>query len=112
MIYQSCEAIKSTLATIRDLLARKYQPHNVFLTGSNTWRAPNEESDIDIFVILNEPHQTQAERIRKDLRALLAYHINLALLVFSEVAFALRSSYPSTLTYQISYKGVKLYEAA
>ncbi len=104
--------IESTLTIIRDVLAREYQPQMIFLFGSHAWGTPTDQSDIDICVVLKESNQSQADRIRQGLRALLAYHINLDLLVFTEAEFIPRSTHPSTLAYQISHKGVKLYEAA
>ena len=97
---------------ISSVLAEEYKPQTIFLFGSYAWGIPDEQSDIDICVILKESNQSQVERIRQGLRALLHHHINLDLLVFTEAEFVPRATNPSTLAYQISHKGVKLYEAA
>ncbi len=106
------EEFDTTLKVISSVLAREYNPQTIFLFGSHAWGTPTAQSDIDICVVLKESNQSQADRIRQGLRALLAYHINLDLLVFTEAEFTPRSTHPSTLAYQISHKGVKLYEAA
>lgn len=104
--------LERSLSIITSVLADEYKPQTIFLFGSHAWGTPTDQSDIDICVVLKESNQSQADRIRQGLRALLAFHINLDLLVFTEAEFIPRSTHPSTLAYQISHKGVKLYEAA
>ena len=104
--------IDKTITIIRDVLANEFHPTAIFLYGSQAWGTPDPQSDIDICVILKDSNQSQADRIRQGLRALIHYHINIDLLVFTEEEFLPRSEHPSTLAYQIIHKGKKIYEAA
>jgi len=104
--------LNQSIAVIRDVLAKEFHPSAIFLFGSHAWGTPDAQSDIDICVILKHSELSQADRIRQGLRALLSYHFNLDLLVFTEAEFAPRIAHPSTLAHQIAYKGIKLYEAA
>lgn len=103
---------ESTISIIRDILAKEFRPQAIILFGSQVWGRPGPQSDIDICVILKHSSQSQADRIRQGFRALLAYHLNLDLLVYTEAEFLPRSYDPSTLAYQIAHKGKKIYEAA
>ena len=49
-------------------LVKLYNPQYVYLFGSYAWGKPQQESDLDICVILSDSSQSQAERIRTGLR--------------------------------------------
>ena len=97
---------------IKDHLVRAYHPLAIYLFGSYAWGTPDKYSDIDFFIIVEKSEFDSAERIRIGLRELKDIHADIDLLVFTSAEIAAKYNHPSTLTYKVMTKGVKLYEAA
>ena len=97
---------------ILNRLIRLYNPRLVYLFGSHAWGQPEQDSDLDICVILSESNQSQAERIRSGLRTLKGIHVPVDILVLTQNEIAGHIDHPSTLIYKVLHKGIKLYEAA
>lgn len=106
------EIDKTLIDEITKQLIKAYNPLAIYLFGSQVWGAPNKSSDIDFFVIVDKSEFDVAERIRIGLRELKNIHADIDILVYTRDEVAARNTHPSTLTYKVLSKGVKLYEAA
>jgi predicted nucleotidyltransferase len=93
-------------------LVKAYNPLPIYLFGSYAWGSADKSSDIDFFVIVDKSEFDAAERIRIGLRELKGIHADIDILVYTSAEVAMRNTHPSTLTYKVLNKGVKLYEAA
>jgi len=103
---------KKLLDEIKQCLIEIYQPRIIYIFGSYAWGNPDNSSDLDIFVVINESELSMADRIRKGLRALKNIKTPLDLLVFTKEEFDSKKDHPSTLTNKVIKRGVKIYEAA
>ena len=103
---------KALVKEILDRIIPVYQPKEVYLYGSRAWGQPTASSDIDIFVILADSDDSQAERIRRGARALMGTGLDVDLLVLTEAEIEPRRSQESSLTFQVLSRGVRLYAAA
>lgn len=58
------------LAEMTSRLVDEFHPEQVILFGSHAWGTPNEDSDIDLFVIVSESDETPHQRVVRAYRAL------------------------------------------
>ncbi len=100
------------LKEITSRLIKIYNPEEIYLFGSYAWGTPGAHSDIDLFIVVENSDLDRAERIRVGLRALLDMNISVDILVYTKEEVEEKKNHPSTLTYKILTRGVKLYEAA
>ncbi len=103
---------KSLVKKIRDSLIEVYEPEAIYLFGSHAWGNPEKDSDFDFCVVIKSSDCSMAERIRTGLSALSDLNIPIDLIVFTTEEFDSKKEHPSTLMYQVSNRGIKLYEAA
>jgi len=54
------------LETIKNHLIETYKPLRIFLFGSYAWGEPNNESDIDIAVVISSTDLNMADRVRQE----------------------------------------------
>ena len=94
------------------LLKEYMQFEKVYLFGSYAWGTPGKNSDIDLFIVVEKSDLDRAERIRIGLRALIDLNIPVDILVYTKEEVEEKKNHPSTLTYKVLTRGVKLYEAA
>jgi len=97
------------LNNIIDRLVKTYKPLEIYLYGSYAWGKPDKDSDIDLFIIVNETELDMAERIRLGLRNLRGIVKPIDLRVFTKREKEEKYQHPSTLTHKIINEGIKLY---
>ncbi len=102
---------KSILEEIKSRLQNVYNPKLIYLFGSYAWGTPEQHSDIDIAVIVEESDEKSYKRVQVGLKELWSIEKPIDLLVYTINEFKEKSGHPSTLQYKIEQKGVKLYEA-
>lgn len=100
------------LKEITSRLVKIYNPEEIYLFGSYAWGTPGAHSDIDLFIVVEKTDLDRAERIRVGLRALLDINTSVDILVYTREEVDEKKNHPSTLTYKVLTRGVKLYEAA
>lgn len=92
-------------------LVEAYNPVAIYLFGSYAWGEPNEDSDLDLMVILSDEDKVEFSTYKKGNQALWNIGFSKDLLVNNESDFLIRSIHPSTLQHKIQKEGVKLYES-
>ena len=103
---------KNLLEDIKSRLKIIYDPKQIYLFGSYAWGHPNEKSDIDIAVIVEQSVEKSYKRVHVGLKELWSIKKPIDLLVYTVNEFQVKKDHPSTLQYKIVSKGIKLYEAA
>jgi predicted nucleotidyltransferase len=103
---------KEFLEEIRNRLIEVYHPQLIYLYGSYAWGNPDDNSDLDLFIVVKESDLSMADRIRKGSRILKNIKTPMDLIVFTKKEFDSKKEHPSTLTNKVIKKGIKLYEAA
>ncbi len=93
-------------------LVEVYHPKQIFLFGSQAWGVPGKQSDVDLYVVLEQSSESLAGRIYHGIKAVHGLPVAVDLLVFTEAEVADRIDHPATLEHKIWSKGIKLYEAA
>lgn len=102
---------KSMIEDIKLRLKNVYNPKLIYLFGSYAWGTPNQNSDIDIAVVVENSNEKSYKRVQIGLRELWSIKKPIDLIVYTTSEFREKVVHPSTLQYKIEHKGVKLYEA-
>ena len=92
-------------------LVEAYDPVAIYLFGSYAWGEPNEDSDLDLMVILSDDDKVEWTSFRKGVAALWNIGFSKDILVNSQSDFLKRADHPSTLQHKIQKEGIKLYES-
>ncbi len=100
------------LETVKNRLINVYKPRALYLFGSYAWGHPDEQSDLDILVVVDESDEKQYKRPKKGIEALFGLGVSNDIIVFTKDEFDKLAANISTLCYKIKNEGVKLYEAA
>ncbi len=109
------EAIEShldTIGKITESLVKVYKPRSIYIFGSYAWGTPNEDSDLDFAVIIDESELDMASRIRLSSAELWGIGIPTDILVYTRAEIEEKSMHNSTLQHRILNEGMKIYEAA
>jgi uncharacterized protein len=104
---------KSKIEEATARLVKAYQPEAIYLFGSYAWGEPNEDSDVDFMVILNDDAEMAWDAFRIGVYALYYANVDFPtdILVDKKHSFESRSQHPSSLEFQIKNNGVNLYRA-
>ena len=97
------------LEQIRGRLVDEFHPVKIILFGSHAWGQPDQESDIDLLVIVPEQgfrHTRWASRAHRILGDL---EISKDIIIRSESEIERASRVPASLESQIMRKGILLY---
>lgn len=58
------------LETATQKLVAEFQPEQIWLFGSHAWGDPQEDSDVDLFVVVGESAETPIQRAQRAHRCL------------------------------------------
>lgn len=100
---------KSKIQEAVKRLADTYQPLSIYLFGSYAWGQPNEESDLDFLVILNDEINFNLALQIKGKQALKNLDISTDIVLNHKFFFTERAEHPSTLQHKIKKEGKLVY---
>lgn len=98
--------------TAKKKLIEAYAPKELYLFGSFAWGTPDEQSDLDMLVVVDRSDEKPYKRAIKGIEALTGFKIAKDIIVYTREEFEELAGNVSTLCYKIKREGVKLYEAA
>jgi uncharacterized protein len=91
-------------------LVEVYQPEAIYLFGSYAWGEPDEDSDIDLMIVVEDDVNVEWTAYKKGKWAIRDLKITNDILVENKKVFKDRAKHPSMLEHEIITKGQKLYE--
>ena len=94
---------------IIDSLVQVYKPLFIYLFGSHAWGIPDEQSDVDLMVVVSESNEKSYKRPILGYRALRQAGFAKDILVYTQQEFMDRVEHPSTLCHKIYKDGMLLY---
>lgn len=100
---------QTTIDEVKKRLITTYKPLEIYLFGSYAWGKPDDQSDLDILIVIEKSTQNSIERMRSGYQALMDLDISNDILVYTKDEFDLRSHDITTLGYQIRTNGKKIY---
>lgn len=106
------DEIKKIIEQIKTRLIEIYHPKYIYLFGSYAWGVPEKDSDIDLFIVVEESDLSMPDRMRLAYSNLWDISTPLDIIVYTKKELEAKKEHPSSLSYKILNKGVVLYEAA
>jgi uncharacterized protein len=94
---------------VKKRLINVYQPEAIYLFGSYAWGHPDEESDLDLLVVVRSSDEKSHRRSISGRRALWELDIPKDLIVYTQDEFNARITDPTSLLHKIKTKGKVLY---
>ena len=97
---------------VKQRLIEVYKPTKIYLFGSYAWGTPNEESDLDILVVVDKSHKRPIKRSFDGYKALWGLGIAKDLLVYTNDEFEAAAKKEASLQYKVKHKGKVIYAKA
>jgi len=92
-----------------DRLKAEFQPEEIYLFGSHAWGTPNQDSDIDLMVIVPQSNERPIRRDQRAQRCLGRLPISADVLVRTRGEVNRVRDVHGSLTHDVLCKGRKLY---
>jgi predicted nucleotidyltransferase len=97
------------LTQIVQRLVESLHPEQIILFGSHAYGEPNEDSDVDLFVIVSESDQPRYRRSREAYKSLSGIGISKDIVVMTRTEVERKANVTSSLVYQVLHQGKVLY---
>ena len=101
-----------TIEEVKNRLIKVYNPVAIYLFGSYAWGQPDEESDLDLVIIVDKADKNPYQRPLLAYDVLMDIDVRNEILVYTKEEFDYRSENIATLDYQIKRRGKLLYARA
>lgn len=102
-------------ATIREVTSRlvdEYNPEAIYLFGSYAWGSPNEDSDLDLLIVIDKYKKDRLLTMSDGYETLYDLGICKDILVYDKEQFSRCSKDKTSLCNEIAQKGKMLYAKA
>lgn len=103
------EEVETVLKEMTRRLVAEFQPRQIYLFGSHAWGQPNEDSDVDLFVIVPDSDQSPLERGLQARRCLRDLRMPKDILVETQAEVDWATRVYASLESEILERGVRLY---
>ena len=90
-------------------MAKQFKPERIILFGSYAYGKPQEDSDVDLLVVLS--HESVSAKVASDIRMALPHDVPFDVIVRSPAKFRERLGMKDFFMRDIAEKGLVLYEA-
>jgi predicted nucleotidyltransferase len=94
---------------VKKRLIKAYDPLTIYLYGSHAWGDPDEDSDLDLLVIIESSDEKVYKRSDKAFDVLLGLKIPKNVIVFTQQEFDAQLHDQTSLGYEIKKRGKVLY---
>ena len=101
---------QALLDEIVRLLVAEFDPEQVILFGSHAWGEPDEDSDVDLFIVVPTSDETRIARAQRAHIALSALPVAKDVIVETAAEYDRYASVHASLEAQVREQGIRLYE--
>ena len=100
------------LEVVKEKLIEIYDPLSIYLFGSYAWGTPDNESDLDLLIVIDHYKKDQHQTLVDGYRGLIHTRGAKDLLVVDKKSFEKDSLNKTTLCYKIKKEGKHIYAKA
>jgi len=97
---------------VKNRLIKVYDPMAIYIFGSYAWGHPDDESDLDLLVVIDESDERSHRRTIAGYKALAGMGISKDLMVYTKSEFDERIGDLTTLVHKVIKDGKILYARA
>jgi len=94
---------------VKNRLVKTYDPVSIYLFGSYAWGKPNEDSDLDLLIVVEKSSEKTYKRLLAGHDALFGLCIPKDLIIYTKEEFEKYSGDITTLGYKIKKDGELIY---
>ncbi len=102
---------QETIEEVKQKLINLYNPVEIYLFGSYDWGCPDEESDLDLLIVV-DTFKDRYKAMGEGHKALIGMKLSKDILLYNKEEFAKYSKDKTTFCYKIKKKGKKIYARA
>lgn len=103
---------QETIEEVKKRLVKVYNPLEIYLFGSYAWGNPNEDSDLDVLVVIDESTERRSKRAISGSMALFGLGIAKDIVVYTKKEFQECSQKQLSLSFKVKTEGRKIYARA
>lgn len=103
------EKAQPVIAEATRLLVEEFQPEQVWLFGSYAWGEPNEDSDLDILMLVRDEEEASIQHIRQARRCLRSIDMAKDVVLQSKASFDRYKGVRPSMSHKIAQEGVLMY---
>ena len=103
---------QATIEEVKNRLVKVYNPLEIYLFGSYAWGNPNEDSDLDLFVIVDDSDEKRSKRAIQGSMALFGLGIAKDIVVYTKKEFQAHCKKQASLSFKVKTQGRKIYARA
>ena len=100
---------ENLLETATQRLVAEFQPEQVWLYGSHAWGSPNEDSDVDLMVVVRDSDESAVRRSQRAHRCLRGLRMPKDIVVPTRGQVERYKHLRASLFHQVLANGRKLY---
>ncbi len=97
---------------VKNRLVKVYDPLEIYLFGSYAWGHPDEDSDLDLCVVIEEYKKDNHRTVVDGHKALIGVNVPKDIVVFDKKEFEQQEKTRTSFGYKILKKGKKIYARA
>ncbi|MDR3549907.1 MAG: nucleotidyltransferase domain-containing protein [Candidatus Babeliales bacterium] len=97
---------------VKNRLIKTYNPVEIYIFGSYAWGHPDDESDLDLLVVVDTLNKNHFSAMADGHKALMDLRLSKDILVYTKDEFVERADNVTTLCYKIKRKGKQIYARA
>ena len=101
-----------TIEEVKKRLIDTYNPLEIYLFGSYAWGKPDEESDLDLLIVVESFKNNRYQDLVLGHKALMDMSLSKDILLFNKKEFELKSKDISEFCYKVKNLGKKIYAKA
>lgn len=103
---------QETIEEVKNKLIKTYDPLAIYLFGSYAWGKPEEDSDLDLLVVVDDFKKDKYSDMVEGYKALAGMGIPKDIILYTKPQFDEASRDITTFCYKIVKKGKKIYAKA
>lgn len=98
-----------TIEEVKQKLIKTYKPLEIYIFGSYAWGCPDEDSDLDLLIIIEKYDKNRHQTLVDGHKALMYMDISKDILVLTQEEFEKYSVDRRMLYFKIKQQGTKIY---
>lgn len=96
----------------KNRLIKAYDPLEIYLFGSYAWGQPDQDSDLDLVVVVDQSDEKSYKRPIRGYDALMSMRVPNDIIIYTKQEWNELALNRTTLAYKIKNQGKKLYAKA
>lgn len=100
------------LEEVVDRLREGLHPHQIYLYGSHAYGTPHADSDVDLFIVVDDTDQPTYELEAEAYRLLGGLKVPTEIRVVTRSDFEERADWVATIEREVDQRGIQLYAAS